>query len=358
MKPVFSAARFFLEDQNIDRIEPFGSGNVNDTYLVTLQDDQKKVLQRINPSVFPDPKLVQHNMRLVTHHLDHAIQTSPELRDRFTPLVLFTGETGDAYMDEEGAVWRMANHIPGKTCESIKTASQAEEIGSCLGIFHRLLSTIDSTPLVDTLPGFHNTPAYLNQYDIAWQHYNQKQSSEVQLCHSNIASRRFLATALVNSTGMSRCVIHGDPKVANFVASDDTGRIISLIDLDTVKPGLLLHDIGDALRSCCNPLGESPSEPEQTYFDSKLFASWLKGYACETELLLTNEDKAHIVQAVKVITFELGLRFITDYLEGNHYFKIRYPEHNLIRAQVQFRLIQSIEDQYENLEAIVNKTFC
>lgn len=357
MKNVFSAARFFLGDQDIDRIEPFGTGNVNDTYLVTLPGGKQHVLQRINPTVFPDLYQVQHNLRIVTRHLNQAILNSPELKDRFIPITLFSGDQGDTYLDGQGALWRLVNRISGETFETISTPSQAEELGGSLGLFHQLLSTLEPTILTDTLPGFHDTSAYLKQYDKAWQRYRSKDEPDVQFCHSCIEPRRSLAALLDDSQGLSSRVIHGDPKVANFVVDVATGRVVSLIDLDTVKPGLLLHDIGDALRSSCNPLGESPPGPEQIYFDPDLFAAWLKGYTRATEFMLTNDDKAHIVQSARVITFELGLRFITDYLEGNHYFKIRYPEHNLFRAKVQFHLVQSIEKQLDNLETIV-KTIC
>ena len=356
MNPAFSAALFFLSKQDIDSLEPFGAGNVNDTFLVTLHLGKQLVLQRVNPSVFPDPQLVQHNMRLITHHLDNKIQNLPELKDRFIPLVLLSGKNGDAYQSEDEAVWRLVNRIPGKTHETITKSSQAQELGRCLGIFHQLLSTFDPTELTDTLPGFHNTPAYLDQYDLVRVEFAKNHVPETEFCHQFIDTRRALATILNDVPALSQHVIHGDPKVANFIFDKDSDRVISLIDLDTIRHGLLLHDIGDALRSCCNPMGESPPTHEHVHFDPVLFSSWLKGYFDEVELLLTNEDKAHIVQAIQVIAFELGLRFLTDHLGGDHYFKTRFPGHNLLRARVQFRLVQSIEDQLENLQSIVTQT--
>lgn len=355
MNQPFQAARFFLSRQDIDSLESFGTGNVNDTFLVTMPRRTQLVLQRINPAVFPEPQLVQHNMRLVTRHLEEKIQNRPELQDRFIPLILVNGMDGDAYQSQDRAVWRLMNRIPGISCETVNTPSRAEELGRCLGLFHQLLSTLDPTELADTLPGFHNTPAYLARYEKVRTELEQGHDTEIESCYRFIDSRRTLATILDNVPALSRCVIHGDPKVANFIFDKNSNKVISLIDLDTVRHGLLLHDLGDALRSCCNPMGESPAAPEQVYFDPALFSSWLKGYFNETELLLTNEDKAHIVQAVRVIAFELGLRFLTDHLEGNHYFKTRFPGHNIFRARVQFQLVQSIEDQLEYLQSIVTR---
>ena len=209
---------------------------------------------------------------------------------------------------------------------------------------------------VRNMPGFHNTPAYLDQYDEIKVELEKKHNPETEFCHQFIDTRRFLATMLDDAPTLSRNVIHGDPKVANFIFDKNSEKVVSLIDLDTVRHGLLLHDIGDALRSCCNPMGESPPAPEHVHFDPALFSSWLKGYLSEGELLLTNEDKAHIVLAIQVIAFELGLRFLTDHLVGDHYFKIQFPDHNLFRARVQFQLVQSIEDQLKNLQSIVTQT--
>lgn len=357
MKSALPAARFFLSEQNIIRLEPFGTGNVNDTFLVTLPRNRQMVLQRLNPDVFPDPLLVQRNIRLVITHLASQVRGNQELKNRFTPLIVYQGKNGDSYQDEEGGVWRLVNRVPGNTCETINNPSQAEELGRCLGIFHRLLSTLAPTELGDTLPGFHHTPACLEQYDRVRMNPAPNHDPDIEFCHRFITGRRALAAALVDAPALSRTIIHGDPKVANFIFADNSNRVVALIDLDTVRHGLLLHDIGDALRSCCNPMGESPPAAEQIRFESALFAAWIKGYCEEAGLLLTIADKAHIVLAVRVIAFELGLRFVTDHLSGDRYFKTRLPRHNLIRALVQFRLVQSIEEQFENLESILSRIY-
>ncbi len=353
MNQALPALRFFLPDQDIARLEPFGQGNVNDTFLVTLQRGRQLVLQRVNPAVFPDPQLVQHNIRLVTAHLDRQVRNSPELKGRFTPLILCRGKKGDAYQDQGGAVWRLVNRVPGRTCETVSIPCQARELGRCLGVFHHLLSSLDPDALADVLPDFHSTPACLERYDRARAACTENNKPDIEKCCRFIENRRSVAFLLNDAPELCRRIIHGDPKVANFDFDRDMENVVSLIDLDTVRPGLLLHDIGDALRSCCNPLGESSRAPEGIHFDPELFDAWLSGYAAEAELLLTNMDIAHIVESVRVIAFELGLRFVTDHLEGDHYFKTRFRGHNLIRAQVQFRLVRSIEDQFKNLQHIV-----
>ena len=148
-------------------------------------------------------------------------------------------------------------------------------------------------------------------------------------------------------------VIHGDPKVANFLFDEAGERIISLFDLDTVKPGLLLHDLGDALRSCCNLAGETPADPEDARFDPGLFAAWLQGYSAEARDLLSASDLEFLVNAVALISFELGLRFYADYLEGDRYFKVASADQNLQRALTQFQLVRSIETQHDELSTLI-----
>jgi len=355
LNPPLEAARYFLSEGETLRVVPFGTGNVNDTFLLTTKAGEQLVLQRVNPAVFPDPQQVQDNMRIVTGHLRQGIENTPRLREIYTPLVLLDGKEGDTYHDQEGGIWRLVNHVSGRNQETISSPFQAEELGRCLGIFHRLLADLDPGQLVDTLPGFHHTPACLEAYERTRAGHDRPFDPEEDRCHRFIEDRRGLATRIVDAVGLSRGIIHGDPKVANFIFDAENGRVVSLIDLDTVRPGLLLHDIGDALRSCCNPLGETPETPSRTVFDAGLFRTWLNGYREEAGLLLTVGDKTHIVEAVRVIAFELGLRFLTDHLQGNRYFKVRYPEHNLFRAGVQFHLVRSMEMQQETLESIARE---
>jgi Ser/Thr protein kinase RdoA (MazF antagonist) len=147
--------------------------------------------------------------------------------------------------------------------------------------------------------------------------------------------------------------IHGDPKINNFLIDDQTGQAVSLIDLDTVKPGLVHYDIGDCLRSCCNVLGEETTQFDAVWFDLDLCRAILEGYLSVAAGFLDAQDVAYLYECMRLITFELGLRFFTDYLEGDVYFKVKHRQHNLHRALVQFKLTQSIEAQEDDIRAIV-----
>lgn len=351
---------FFFPQDGIAIIQPLGGGLVNDTWQLSLQSGRKYILQRLNPSVFPDPMAVQDNLRKVTEHIHTQLTTHPHLSDsinrEFNLFHLVSNQAGEtSYQDSTGAVWRILTYLE-HTCSlrSISTPAQAEEIGATLGLFHQLLADLPLDALTDPLPGFHNTPRYLEQYKaVLASSYNPEDED----CRNFIEQHRNHAFFLENAQQQGKLgqqIIHADPKVANFLFSADKQRVVSLVDLDTVRPGLLLHDIGDCLRSCCNPLGEEVEHPDEIIFHADFFAAAVHGYLARAAKLLTSEDKRLLVDSVWLISFELGLRFYSDYLANNCYFKVDYPEQNLFRARIQFALARSIEQQYEQLRRMIS----
>ncbi len=344
------AISFFLSGQETTSLESLGDGNVNDTWLVVTADGNKYVLQRLNPFVFPDPGLVQDNLCIITRHLQHRLKQVN--RDFTVAEIIRNPEGAQSYTDNHGAWWRLLSYIDNTVALStISTTEQAREIGHTLGLFHQLASSLPLSSLADPLPGFHNTPLYLKQYDALLETARQRAAD----CRDFIDERRqdvFLLEIARSQGTIRQQVIHGDPKVANFLFSSDLHRVISLIDFDTVKPGLLLHDIGDCLRSCCNISGEDREDPDNVIFDQDFFAAALAGYFATGSDLLSETDRDLLVHSVRLISFELGLRFYSDYLAGNRYFKVESPEQNLFRARVQFALVRSIESKYSELMKI------
>ncbi len=340
------AFAFFRPNEKLTLFEPLGDGRINSTWLLSTITGEKYVLQRLNPAVFPEPALVQENLCRVTAHLQAG---------GFNIFQVFhtvAGESG--WLDSSGAWWRLLSYLDTtQTLKSVNKPAQAQEIGATLGLFHTLLADLPSPPLADHLPSFHNTPRYLAEYDILLPNVSQPQAAD---CRDFINARRadmhFLEEARQQGK-ITEQVIHGDPKVGNFLFSLDGDKVISLVDLDTVKPGLLLHDLGDCLRSCCNPLGEEVASLDEVVFDQDLFAAVLTGYQSRAAQLLTPEDRQLLVASTRLISLELGLRFYSDYLAGSRYFKVDHPEQNLFRARVQFALVRSLENQYSELMRIV-----
>jgi Ser/Thr protein kinase RdoA (MazF antagonist) len=180
----------------------------------------------------------------------------------------------------------------------------------------------------------------------------------VNFCLKFVSGRSAWAHVLENAKAQGRLflrTIHGDPKVNNILIDTAIGQAISIVDLDTVKPGLVHYDIGDCLRSACNPIGEETEEWEAVHFDTGLCHAILQGYLSMAREFLTENDFSYLYDAIRLIAFELGLRFFTDYLEGDVYFKVSRPGHNLARALVQFRLAESIESEETTIRGIIRE---
>ena len=351
------ADRFKSQGQIIN-IQEYGSGNINHTYLVTLDTASEKyfILQRLNTEVFKQPELVMSNMDLVTNHLSHKLQSENLLGDWHTPRVLLTSEIQNYYRDGNGLFWRAISYIPNsQSFDTIQDTNHAKEIGYGLGMFHNLTSDLSVDKLADTLPGFHITPNYLQEFERLIATIRLKISPEINYCLQAINHRFKLAGVLETAKAENKLTLrtmHGDPKINNILLDRHTKKAIAVIDLDTVKPGLIHYDIGDCLRSGCNPLGEETPDWEMVYFAPEYAQYILQGYFSVAKFL-TQSDREYIYDAIRLLSFELGLRFFTDYLAGNVYFKADYPQHNLARALVQFKLTESIESQRSSLQKII-----
>jgi Ser/Thr protein kinase RdoA (MazF antagonist) len=361
LMPEKAAENFISQSEYIDRVEEYGRGNIHDTYLVRLKGQADGfILQRINIQVFKRPDLIMHNLRLVCEHVHDLARIAERRIDSSWKMlhIIPTRENMDFFIDPEGGFWRALTFIHGaKPLEKIASLDNARETGRALGIFHHQTSDLKPEYLQDTLPGFHNIEFYISQYDQALSHKISRESSKVEKFYRQfIGERRSWAPVLENGLKQNKLqerIIHGDPKINNVMIDNQTGKAVSIIDLDTVKPGLVHYDIGDCLRSCCNIQGEEANDSDKVRFDVERCAAVLSGYMAAAHECLTAQDFNFFFDSIRLIPFELGLRFYTDYLEGNLYFKTSYPNQNLDRAKVQFRLAKSIELQEDRIRAII-----
>jgi Ser/Thr protein kinase RdoA (MazF antagonist) len=362
-------AQQFASASTVVTVQSYGAGNVNDTYLVTLDarepaiGAERFVLQRINQNVFRQPALILLNMRTFTDFMRQRLAQENRRSDRRweVPIVIRTRGGEDYFEDEEGGFWRAISLIErAKTYPCIQDATHARESGYALGRFHSLISDLHPSRLRDTLPGFHITPQYVANYDQVLAHrrkHSDAKQSEVAYCLQFVEARRPWATILEDAVTQGKLTlraIHGDPKVDNILIDDSSGQAVSIVDLDTVKPGLVHYDIGDCLRSCCNPAGEETTDLNTVTFDLDLCQNILEGYLDEAARFFTPADYQYIYDSIRLIAFELGLRFFSDYLAGSVYFKVKHPDHNLQRALVQFRLAEQIEAQERAIRGMVN----
>lgn len=362
MNKVWQAAEQFTLRGDVVDVKEYGDGNIHNTYLITVAPklDEQFILQRINRHVFKRPELIIANMRTFTEHVKGKLnhESADQRRQWELPSILTTRQGHDFYIDPQENFWRAITFIDhARSFGTVHDETHAWQAGYALGRFQSLLCDLDPALLHDTLPGFHITPHYLRIYDeVVNQKTLVKESPEIRYCHQMIAERRAWAAVLEDAKGRGELpvrIMHGDPKIDNIMICEDTGRAVSIVDLDTVKPGLVQYDIGDCLRSSCNPLGETPTTIEDVRFETDLAQAILAGYFSIAKGFLTRNDYAFIYDSIRLMTFELGLRFFTDYLAGNIYYKVRYPEHNLLRALVQFRLTESIESQETAIHAII-----
>jgi Phosphotransferase enzyme family len=356
-------AQKFAKSSQVKDVRAFGSGNINDTFLVTVTDKAEPhfVLQRINTHVFLQPELVMQNMRIFTQHIHDKLQR--ELNDATrrwaVPRVLLTTEGQDGWLEPDDTYWRAISFIDdSESIDIIKSYEHGREVGYALGRFHHLISDLDPTQLADTLAGFHITPQYLEYYHRVLPTYTGVVTPEVDYCLKFVQERQEWARVLEDAKSAGKLPlrpIHGDPKVNNVMICTTTQQAIGIIDLDTVKPGLVHYDIGDCLRSGCNPLGEETKEWERVYFDAQMCDSMLKGYLSQASEFLTDDDYEYMFDGIRLIAFELGLRFFTDHLAGDVYFKVKHPNHNLDRALVQFKLTESIEAQEKSIRKMIEE---
>lgn len=330
-----------------------GHGLINDTYLATERGGGRFILQRLNPNAFTEPALVMQNLRTIHDHVHSVGLSDGALR---LPAIRKTIDNLDWHVDGDGQFWRALEYIGhSRSLSALQNGLQAEALGAALGKFHSLLADLDPAKLHVTLPGFHVTTQYLARYDAL--RLNSKEVS-LEKCRGFIEARRDFAATLDRACArgeLRRRPTHGDPKLDNFLFAENDDRVIGLIDLDTVQPGLIHHDLGDCLRSACNPAGECPADLNTVRFDIELACAILRGYLLKARRFLSATDARYLYDAIRLLPLELGLRFFTDHLEGDRYFRVMWPGQNLRRAETQFALCASIEAHEPELRKLIGE---
>lgn len=363
-----TVAREFDVAGRLVTVAHHGSGNINDTYLAIFRTtfaEQRIILQRINGRVFPNPRLIMENMRVITEHVAKRLEAEVDSADRIwqIPQVIPTKTGVDVAVDEEGNCWRAISLIASAhSFEQVQNVEHAREAGAVLGQFQRLLSDLDATRLHVTLPDFHITPAYFTGLDaaLATPAGRTRVGSllEAQGCLRFIEERRDWSRVLEAAKARGELKlrsVHGDPKIANIMIDDATGKGTCIVDLDTCMPGLVHYDFGDCMRSACNSAGEEALDLSKVRFDTELCRAIAIGYLPFARSFLNEADHHYLYDSIRLLTFELGLRFFADFVGGDRYFKTRYDLHNLNRARVQFRLCESIETNETLIRRILER---
>lgn len=341
----------------VDAVDTITNGNINATYRVTYRsgDDSAKsyIFQRINTVVFSNPVQIMHNIDLVTTHIRKKYPNEQNLHFHHT------AEGKNYLFDEENAFWRVMNWVDSITFDTCDDLSVIEATGAAFGRFQNQLSDFDGAQLYETIPDFHNTKKRL---DTLFSHIKEDPCGRVGSVSDEIAylaSVREQAGALsvryANGEFPVR-VTHNDTKSNNVLFDRETKMPLVVIDLDTVMPGMAMYDFGDAVRFIANTAAEDEADLSRVGFDTEKFRAFCKGFVGEVGSSLTQAELGSLVQASFSITIELASRFLDDYITGDKYFKINYPEHNLVRTRCQLALAKDIARKQAALEEIVRET--
>jgi hypothetical protein len=332
-----------------------GSGHINDSYSLIFERSGiplRYLLQRINHKVFKNPVALMENVERVTSHL--AVQTASEPDCSRRVLTLIPTRDGRAWhCDDDGNYWRVYRFIENAhTCDAANSTEQAFQAAKAFGRFQQFLVNLPAPRLHDTIADFHHTPKRFKALeqaiasDVANRAILVKPEIEFAFAHQSIDG------VLVDANLPER-ITHNDTKFNNVMLDDATGEGICVIDLDTVMPGLVLHDFGDMVRTTTSPTGEDEQDLSKVTMQFPMFEALVRGYLTSAGGFLTVAEKQHLVFSGKLMTFEQGIRFLTDYLAGDAYYKVRRDGHNLDRCRTQFKLIDSIEQQEEEMDKLM-----
>ncbi len=356
LEKIFS---LFLADGSFSNASPSGSGHIHDTFLVTTAEKDKDdyILQRLNNKVFKNIPDLQENIERVTKHIRNKLLSIPGSDVKRECLNLVMAKSGKSWItDQEGDFWRMFIYIPDhRSYDIVDSPEKAFEGGKAVGRFQALLADLPGEPLHETIPNFHNVVKRLENFNKSVLKDPAGRSSGLTDEINFVQARAGEMQVIFNLGKAGRIplrITHNDTKFNNILL-DKNDRALCIIDLDTVMPGYVHYDFGDAIRTAANMAAEDEKDLDRVRMDITLFEAYARGYLSETRETLNETEKEYLAFAPKLITYTQGVRFLTDYIDGDVYYKIHYKDHNIQRTWAQFRLLQSMEEQYPAMQSII-----
>ena len=332
------------------------SGHINDTFVALLADGKRFILQRINTQVFRHPEELTRNITLVTSFLQKKLLARGEDPTRGTLTALSSSEGTLLTPDAQGDLWRAFHYIEGAvTVQRVTEAGQLYQAGRAFGRFQNLLSDFPAEQLFPVIERFHDTGWRFETLERA---VREDPAGRAAAVHAEIdfalarGPRAGELQALLDAGELPTRVTHNDTKINNVMLDAVTGEAICVIDLDTVMPGSLLFDFGDAIRSGTNTADEDESHLERVHMDLNYYRAFTLGFLEQTAATLTPLERELLPSCARWLTYECGIRFLADHLQGDVYFHVDHPRHNLDRARTQFKLVQEMEEKQALMEAI------
>lgn len=353
---------FQFEGHFLDAI-PYGFGHINDTYAVRCQlpdgRTRRYILQRINRNVFKHPSQVMHNIERVTTHLRTKIIAAGGDPEREAVSLIPTVDGAFSYVSTAGDYWRAQRFI--EDAQSYQVADSLDIYYAAAGAYGRFLRMLDDFPageLHDTIPDFHHTPKRFQTFTRAVDEDRVGRAASVRAEIDFILSRAEDANVLMDLADqgmMPNRVTHNDTKFENVMIDDESGRGVCVIDLDTVMPGFAVFDFGDSVRSGATTAAEDEPDASKVHFDLAVFDRLTQGFLEETRDVLTPVEVEHLAFGARLITFEQAIRFLTDYLDGDVYYKTAHERHNLDRTRTQIKLVSEMETSFDEMNRIVQR---
>lgn len=349
---------------NVAGVSGFGSGLINDTYQILLEGSSSPdyVLQRINHHIFKQVEALMDNTLTVTAHLNKKLKEAKQEKEQEglgfkQVLKIMPANTGKPFFrDEEGNYWRVTEFISGaKSYDMVQTPKQAHSAGWAFGKFHQLLADLDPEKITEVIPNFHHIGKRLEHFEAA---VSADKSGRVAGLQKEIEwvrerSREMLKILEMGEAGkLPVRILHYDTKFNN-VLLDDQDQILCIIDLDTVMPGYLAYDFGDAIRTIINTAPEDEADLDNIKLNLTLFEAYAEGYVAGSGTLMTSAEIASLIPGVLLLPYMQAVRFLTDYVDGDLYYKIKHDHHNLQRTRAQMRLVEKLEQKRPVLEAII-----
>jgi hypothetical protein len=342
---------------------PYGNGHINDSYAAHFHlpsgGDKRYLLQRINQNVFKNPGQVMDNIVRITRHLREKISQEGGNPERETLNIIPTVNGNSYHVTENGDYWRAFILIEGaNTYERVEQPELAYQASKAFGKFQRLLSDFPPDSLHETIPDFHHTLKRFTAFQEAIQKDIMNRAADVKNEIAFVMQRADETSTVVDlltEGQLLQRVTHNDTKLDNVLIDDQSGKSICVIDLDTVMPGPVLYDFGDSIRSGANPAVEDDEDLNHVYLDLTLFECYARGYLEEIRSHLTLLEIEHLAFSARLITLEQTIRFLMDYINGDIYYKIHRPDHNLHRCRNQMQLLKDMEKKYDQMVQIVDR---
>ena len=353
LKIVFS---HFDDSSELVSYKELASGHINDTYLVETTNKEKFVLQRINHGVFKDVPGLINNKVSISKHIQNKLSYLPKNeRDRKVLTFLSTKEGAPFYYGKSGGYWNMMVYIDNSlTFERVTNEEVAYEGGKLIGDFLNLTSDFDANLLIDVIPKFHDMSFRFSQFEdslkVASKERLEQAKSYIDVVWS-LKDEMHIIQNLKESGAIKTRVTHNDTKISN-VLFDTNNKGLCVIDTDTVMPGIIHYDFGDAIRTICNTAAEDEKDLDKVNFNIDYYKAYTKGFLQEMSSSISPIELKYLPLAAKTMIFIMAIRFLTDFLNGDTYYKTKYPEHNLDRAKNQLKLIASFSEQFEEMETI------